>query len=126
MKPKNRKIEYGGKSLTVLEWAKETGLKYTTIYNRIDRGWDEGRAVSYPKIDHKLYLTHNGETLTVKEWAARAGISLHAFYMRVVKLKWPFQKALNTPVRKQEELEPLELGAATHFGQRISPSAYDS
>ena len=45
-KRNNRLITVNGKTQTLTEWAKETGLTVKCLANRIDRGWDEARAVS--------------------------------------------------------------------------------
>lgn len=44
-KRNNRKITLDGITLTVTEWAEQTGIKRKTIYERLRRGWDEGDAV---------------------------------------------------------------------------------
>lgn len=41
----NRILTVGGRSLTVAEWAEETGIKSTTIYHRCYMGWTDERAV---------------------------------------------------------------------------------
>lgn len=41
-------VEYGGKSQTLAEWADEYGLKYTTFYRRLERGWDFHDALTRP------------------------------------------------------------------------------
>ena len=41
-------VKYEGKSQTLAEWAEEYGLKYTTFYRRIERGWDFEDALTIP------------------------------------------------------------------------------
>lgn len=124
--PDTKKLTLNKETLTIYQWSKKLGISTGALHARLYRGWPLERALSEGRVPNELKLTHDGKTLTIKEWAKIAGISSHAFYMRVVKLKWPFQRALNTALRKQEELEPLEIGPAAHFGQSISPSAYDN
>jgi hypothetical protein len=45
-----RVIDAHGKSLTVQQWAKETGIKGVTIRARIKSGWDPIRAISTPPL----------------------------------------------------------------------------
>lgn len=120
------KLTLNGESLTILEWSKKLGISTGALHARLARGWPLEKALSQPRTPNGLRLTHNKKTLTIKQWAKVAGINPHALYMRVVKLKWPFEKALTTPLRVAEELEPMEIGPASHFGQKLSPSAYDS
>lgn len=42
----NRIITAFGKSLTMMEWSRITGIKAATIHARLKRGWSEERAVS--------------------------------------------------------------------------------
>jgi hypothetical protein len=44
----SRVLNVGGESRTVAEWAERTGIGFTTIRERIRRGWDPERAVSTP------------------------------------------------------------------------------
>lgn len=41
-------VEHDGKSLTLAEWADECGLKYTTFYERLKRGWSFHDALTKP------------------------------------------------------------------------------
>lgn len=40
--------EYNGKRQTEKEWAEEYGLNRNTLHNRIKRGWDIEKALTYP------------------------------------------------------------------------------
>ena len=44
----NVKIAHDGKSLTVAEWSRATGIVNHTIYKRIRCGWDLARAITEP------------------------------------------------------------------------------
>ena len=39
-----------GKTLILKDWARISGIKYLTLYDRIKRGWSFERAISTPKI----------------------------------------------------------------------------
>lgn len=41
-------VEFDGKTQTLAEWADEYGLKYTTFYRRIERGWEFYDALTRP------------------------------------------------------------------------------
>lgn len=44
----NRVIEHKGRSRTIAEWARETGLDYATLYTRLELGWPVSRALETP------------------------------------------------------------------------------
>jgi hypothetical protein len=41
-------LTFDGKTQSVLEWATELGMRPTTLYSRLDRGWDTARAIVAP------------------------------------------------------------------------------
>ena len=46
-----RKYEYNGKSLSISQWSRETGLPWETINGRLKRGWSIERALTEPPIN---------------------------------------------------------------------------
>ena len=47
-KRNNHIIEYNGTSMTIAEWAVETGIPYKTLFNRFHLGWSAERALTQP------------------------------------------------------------------------------
>lgn len=45
---KNVYYTYRGKTLTIAEWAKEIGMKYITLHERIKKGWSIEKALETP------------------------------------------------------------------------------
>lgn len=43
----NRVLEFNGVSACVSEWAEKTGIKYTTLKERLNRGWSVERSLGY-------------------------------------------------------------------------------
>ena len=43
-------ITLNGKIQPLVDWAQQTGLKATTITARINRGWDEKKALTTPLL----------------------------------------------------------------------------
>jgi hypothetical protein len=43
---KNVRLEHGGKSQTIAQWADEKGIKQNTLLYRLRRGWDVSRALT--------------------------------------------------------------------------------
>jgi len=56
----NRRIEYDGRSQTLAEWSRETGIPSHTIISRLDRGkWSVSRAPSTPSRKASNPLSSN-------------------------------------------------------------------
>lgn len=51
-------FEYNAQSKTKSEWADLYGLKYTTLFRRIERGWSIERALTTPIKHHKGGATY--------------------------------------------------------------------
>lgn len=79
-----------GQTDTVANWAAKTGIKKTTIMERINRGWSPDDALK--PVDAN-YLTANGERLSIAEWSRRTGIGEDAIRRRV-KRGWSDEAAL--------------------------------
>ena len=44
----NRIVSFGGKSLTVAQWARDVGCSWSVIFCRLERGWTVERALTQP------------------------------------------------------------------------------
>jgi phage terminase large subunit-like protein len=75
-------LEYNGKSMTIAEWSKETGLNFFTIYNRISRGWTTERALTTPVFEGRQ-IRHDGRTQNVAAWARETGIGIATLLKRL-------------------------------------------
>ena len=47
---RNRYFTYQGKTLSLAEWAEESGMKYWTLHARLRRGWTFSRTISEPLL----------------------------------------------------------------------------
>lgn len=45
----NRKLSFGGETLTVAEWARRIGVDRATLRDRLERGWTVEQALTTPK-----------------------------------------------------------------------------
>jgi hypothetical protein len=63
-KRNNRIIEYNGRRLTLSQWAEETGLTYSALQYRLDKGWSIDAALTTPTL-------HTYNTLLEKQYAAQ-------------------------------------------------------
>lgn len=89
-----RRLVINGRDMTVTEWAAESGVDRSTIYQRLKNGWDAHRAVhEKPAV---LMLSHGGETRTAAQWAKRLDLGLGAIHGRLA-IGWSVERALTTP-----------------------------
>jgi hypothetical protein len=70
---RNVNLTYNGRTLCLTDWAKVTGLSFSTLHHRMQRGWTIERAISSP-------AQKRGETVIVAESvdavAAAIGVKL--------------------------------------------------
>ncbi len=66
----NHVLTAGGKSLTITQWARDTGISIESIRARLRRGWTEESAVLTPKMSR-----HRAGTATPKNAKARGEAS---------------------------------------------------
>lgn len=93
-------IEYGGRSQSLTEWSRETGIPYDTLYGR----WCTGKKpAEILKKGHlktgrgaKHYLTADGRTQSWAAWSRETGISYETIRGRVCA-GWPDHKVLGLP-----------------------------
>ena len=82
-----RKYSYDGKSMTLSEWEKHTGIPYYVLADRLRKldKWSIGEALTAPNrsLKAKKRITYNGETLPVREWARRIGVPTNIIYSRM-------------------------------------------
>lgn len=82
-----RLIEYNGETKQLIEWAECFGIKYTTVRERLRRGWTVEEALSTPpsthrqlhpnqpkKRSHWRYITVNGERMCIAEAGRKYGV----------------------------------------------------
>lgn len=77
----NRLVTARGKTMTVKEWSRETGVPSATIRERLKRGWDAERAVAEPVVDATVSVA--GVRRTITEWATATGVSKSSIYRRI-------------------------------------------
>ena len=104
----SKKYTHNGKSLTLEEWSKETGINKATLYSRIGiLNWSLEKALTTPLISNKNTnkYTYNGRSLTLDEWSKETGISKSVLVTRMETHKWSLERALTTPVRYRRHKE---------------------
>ena len=61
-----------------------------------------------------VYYTYQGETLSMTAWARRKGWDQKTLWFRLVKLGWPIEKALETPLEDHIVKPGVMLWCSTH------------
>lgn len=94
-------LEYKGEKKTLAEWSKIKNIDYTTLFLRLDRGWDIAKALE-TKPTKIFYITFDGITDTISGWSKRRGLSAGTLNDRI-KNGWSVEDALNFPVGKNTD-----------------------
>lgn len=105
-KRSNKLIEFKDQTKTLAEWSEITGIKRTTISQRLEHGWSVEKALTAPlmhsvpsepkKNPRARQVTIADETKTLTEWAKIIGISTSALRYRLAA-NWPDDKIFKEP-----------------------------
>ncbi len=104
--PRSKLIEFNDKSQSLGAWAKELGIGYGTIRDRIYKmHWPIEKALSTNVTRGKSgeMYEFNGECQSLSEWSEELGIGYGTLYDRIHKMKWPVEKAFSTPTRREKK-----------------------
>jgi hypothetical protein len=96
----NRWLTAMGKTQTLEQWTRETGLSKSTLFRRIRRGWSDERVVGepvHPKAPRNTFFPINGHAI-----CRELGIKPSTVAGRMQR-GWSFQEAIDTPVAAQNE-----------------------
>lgn len=89
-------VTYNGKTMVLKDWAKELGIKYTTLYQRIYRsGLSFEKAIQADPF--KKLITIEEESKTLKQWCEVYNMEFELVNNRVSKHKWSPIEALTIP-----------------------------
>ncbi len=91
-------IHLGDQSVTLIEWAKATGLSYATILMRLRKGWPLVDALTQPSSPR--LIEHEGKALTLRQWSDLTGLHVQTIRERI-KLGWPEGEAVSTPLLRR-------------------------
>lgn len=99
-----RTITSNGKTQTIAQWSRETGVAFATIHARLKRGWPPEKAldpfVSQTKdrvivSKRTRMIEHGGKTQNLTEWAKETGINYATLCDRL-NSGWSVERALTT------------------------------
>lgn len=95
----NRRLTVGGRTQTLEEWSRETGIPKSTMFNRIRRGWSDEQVVStapQPKGADNTLFPAGG-----RERCIALGLNLNTVASRL-RRGWTFDRAISEPVAEQK------------------------
>lgn len=94
----NRRLEFRGRSLTLIEWAEVSGVPYDTVRARADRGWSAEDILTVPvrRVRPKRFLKLNGVRRSIVEWADVIGVPANTLVTRL-RMGWSVRRTLTTP-----------------------------
>jgi hypothetical protein len=107
----SNRYEYNGELLTLLQLSqlpevRAKGLIYPDLYSRIVRcGWSVEKALGVnmgsSERSFTCTYTYNGVTKSIIDWASEYKVPYATLYNRLMRLKWSFEKAALSPVRRE-------------------------
>jgi hypothetical protein len=102
-KRSNQLLTLDGRTMPMMQWASETGIKANTIWYRLDRGWTVEDALTKPVQkswrDNRT-ITFDGRTMTTAQWSQETGIGKKTIRTRLNR-GWTVKDALTRPVQVQ-------------------------
>ena len=94
-----------GKTQSLIDWAKETGIKYPILHARIrELGWDDATALTAApgtfRRKGKVSLTFRNETKTLREWGHQLNVPFEVLRQRysLHKDDWSAERILTQPI----------------------------
>lgn len=97
---RGKTFTHGGRTLTLAEWGRVSGIDPATIRTRLRDGVPFEEAISRsarPKAPDLVPIEFDGESRTVGEWAEATGIPAGTIIIRL-RRGWPVSRALTEPV----------------------------
>ena len=103
-KATNRRVLYNGKEYVLSALAKKYRVSKNRIRERLESGWTPEQAVRRKISGCKCFVTYNGVERSLKEWAKVLDMDYQTLYARVVRLKWPPERAFTEPSMRKKKL----------------------
>lgn len=74
-----------GKSHSISEWSRITGIKVATISYRMKKGWSVEDALTKSSNDREIKITYNNEQKTISEWSTVLNVPKSTLWYRYNK-----------------------------------------
>ncbi len=105
----NRRVSMNGRTMTVSQWSRETGMDSALLYSRLNRGMSLEQAISEPVSNLKHVVLSDGTVTSAKEWAIKFGANTQTIYARV-RAGWTLDRAFKTgPHHREIEQESIYI-----------------
>ena len=101
-KRNNHLVTYKGKTQTIADWSKETGIPARKLQERLTYDWELDRVFSKEDLTLKHNLTVGNITMCVTDWSRKTGVQ-ESTIRRRLGLGWSVEDAVCTPVAKLKE-----------------------
>jgi len=88
-KSSNRNITAFGKTQTLQEWSRETGIKRETIAMRLNRGYTAEQSMQKDKVSKFIYKTPQGEFNSIKEAGEAHDLKISGAHNRFNSTNYP-------------------------------------
>ena len=100
-KRNHRILEFEGRKQNLAQWATEVGVPASILSNRLRRGWDVKRVLTYPSLRSRSpnLVEFNNLKLTPIEWDRRLGFKNGRTFDRIFSKGWTASRALTQSVR---------------------------
>lgn len=99
-KRNNKVFTLNGKTLTISQWSKETGVKYGDIQNRLNYGYSFEEAID--TNFKRVYRCKNERNQEIRDLCKKMGVSYKLVIQRV-NAGWDIEKALTQPSRAEKQ-----------------------
>lgn len=115
-KTNNVLITFNGKTQTLAEWSRETGIQEGTIRFRMKSGWSVRDALTTPvqkqkKREKNYQIEYKGKSHTMTEWANIIGCRVATLRRRLYS-GWSIERALETPIGADKWHRTQEINKA--------------
>ncbi len=91
----NIEVKHNNETKTLKQWAKDLGIKYSTLYHRYKiKGMSFEQAIN--KDPYRRLIEFNGKKQILKEWCTELGLKYSTVACRISD-GWTYEKALSTP-----------------------------
>lgn len=104
-------LTHNGRTLSLYEWSRETGIGYRVLKRRLKNGWPAEKVLTVPPSQYRK-LTYLGKSQTISEWAKELGIPRRTITTRLFN-KASDSDALQPVVRTGRPRKTLTLNGVT-------------
>jgi len=112
----DRLITHNGKTQTIRDWSKQTGIPSTRILARLEvLSWTPERALTVTGDGRvQRLITAQGRTQTLAQWARETGLHITTIKNRIDILGWTEEDAVTKPLQRHRHSQGNGKGDKAH------------